>query len=345
MAQPNIVFLPGIFGSTIGTKVFGGGLDIEVWLTPGFAATAQLLQLQLAADGLSPGPLTWGIPWTAQSLYAVEYSPLGLYMRSRGWNVLDAPYDWRLSVLVSARNVLATIQAAFGQQPIIFVAHSMGGLVARAVYALLVQAGLGGQVAGIVTLGTPHFGSWDAVRGFFGLPYLYRVLLWAAGLLAPANPFYRPDFLDVILASWPGWYELLPWRDFGPLALADPATAQALYKAPTYIGGNRYISQAWLNAAAVTQDSLVNAFPPNLCRCIFGNGWRTPYEVNPPQALSGESGYLYNGAGDSQVPSSYAQLPFQPAIPVPVPHSKLPLDPKVWDAVRWSVQSLVGPGA
>lgn len=345
MPKPNIVYLPGIFGSLLGAPGLLPGGSYVVWITPFTALTGILLQLELAADGISPGPHTWGVPMGPVGLYAPAYGELAGYMTGRGWNVLTVPYDWRLSVLVSAKAVLAAVQAAFGQQPFIFVAHSMGGLVARAVYAYLVTAGLGQQVAGLVQLATPNFGSWEVQRGFFGLPDTYQLLKKAAGIIGPLNPFSRVDFLDLCLASWPGFYELCPWRDMGPLATNFPAVAQSLYSLATYAGGNPYVSQTWLNAAVQTQHTLQSAIPFGLVRTITGRGFYTADMTNPPNPLSTPAGYAYTGFGDGEVPADYAMLPGQPDTGVQFYHGDMPRTPKVWDAVTWSVQSLVGPGA
>lgn len=345
MAKPNIVFLPGIFGSMIGLSFGPKARGYFVWVSPEVALTGELLQLQLAADGVSPGPLTFGVPFQPLAMIRESYGPMIAWMQAQPWNVLTVPYDWRLSVRVSAQAVLATIQAAYGQQPIIFVCHSMGGLVARAVYALLVTAGLGQQVAGLVTMGTPHFGSWAIQRGFFGIEPFYTLLEKVAGLIGPWLPGYREDFLDAIVASWPGWYELAPWRDSGPLFISDPATAAALYQVGTYQGGNPYVRQDLLDAAAVTQDYLAPAIPFGKVFCIRGKNFVTAYEVNPPNPLSKLEGYKYTGGGDGTVPLDNATVASATNMDLQSLHGDMPLDQHVWAAVKWAVQALAGPGA
>jgi Lecithin:cholesterol acyltransferase len=335
MAKPNIVFLPGLFGSRLGVPALLFNPAIDFWPNPLFVATGIMLQLELAADGVSPGPHTRGIVMQPLGLVEWAYGPMDVWLRQQPWNVLSVPYDWRLSVRQSAIAVLAAIQAAYQQQPIVFVAHSMGCIVARTVYRLLLDAGFGAQVAGLVEMGAPNFGSWAIVRGFFGLEPFYAQLKSIAGLIGPYFASYRADFLDLIVASWPGWYELAPWRDSGPLALADPATAQALYQAATYSGGNPYVSQAWLNAAPITQDYLAPAIPFNHVVCIRGNGFVTANQRNVPNPLSQLNGYAYTNGGDGTMPLDYAT----------VFHGDMPRDPKVWAAVKWAVGSLVGPGA
>lgn len=345
MSAVNVVYLPGLFGSRLSLPPDFFGAVEDVW-PPGLNLfTGTLLQLQLGPDGLSPGPRTFGKAMAVRGLVGFEYSPLAAFMRGRGWNVLEAAYDWRVSVLVSGAAVLSALQGAFGSNPIVFVGHSMGGLVARACYGLMVNAGLGGQVLGIVTLGTPHFGSWDAVRGFFGLPQLYQALASGCGIFGLLFPGSRVPYLDAILASWPGWYELLPWRDSGPLATKDPATAQLLYQLSTYSSGNPFIVAGWLAAAVQTQHFLTPAIPFQRIVCIRGVNYRTPFELTPGVGLVTDAGYQYTGGGDGQVPSDYATVATAANVDRQVSHADLPRDTRIWPAVVWAVQSLVGPGA
>ncbi len=61
-------------------------------------------------------------------------------------------YNWKDSIRINGRVLFDSVQAAGLTNPVI-VAHSMGGLVARAYIAR------GGNVATLVALGTPHLGS------------------------------------------------------------------------------------------------------------------------------------------------------------------------------------------
>ncbi|MGH8977299.1 MAG: esterase/lipase family protein [Acidimicrobiia bacterium] len=84
-------------------------------------------------------------------------------------NLVQFPYDWRLSNRYNARELQRTVEPVlerFRSRPgneearLVFVAHSMGGLVAR--YYVDV---LGGHevTAKVVTLGTPHRGALNAL--------------------------------------------------------------------------------------------------------------------------------------------------------------------------------------
>jgi hypothetical protein len=83
-----------------------------------------------------------------------------------GENLLPFPYDWRLSCRYNARRLRDTVEPALGRWQdsaperraarVVFVCHSMGGLVARHYVECL-----GGHetTRRLITLGTPHRGS------------------------------------------------------------------------------------------------------------------------------------------------------------------------------------------
>jgi pimeloyl-ACP methyl ester carboxylesterase len=71
------------------------------------------------------------------------------------------PIDAYARVVESA---VRRVEAATGLPPLV-VAHSMGGLAARAWLRAHADEGAAGRVAGIVTIGTPHRGTWLASLG------------------------------------------------------------------------------------------------------------------------------------------------------------------------------------
>ena len=94
------------------------------------------------------------------------------------------------------------LEALTGQAPLV-VCHSMGGLVLRAWWRAQVQAGatpqaVSARVAGVITVGTPHRGTWLAR---FGLrPNVRQMRLdsdWLQALAAAETPAWRVRFLCV----------------------------------------------------------------------------------------------------------------------------------------------------
>ncbi|WP_367319188.1 hypothetical protein [Streptomyces sp. HUAS ZL42] len=128
---------------------------------------------------------------------------LGLSVRTG--NLLPFPYDWRLSVRLTARRLAARVEPALAAwrarsgnpgAKAVFVAHSMGGLVAR--YYLDVLGG-GAHARSLVTVGTPYRGSVNA------LDSLHRGVAPRLGRLSA--PFTR------LARSMPSLHQLLPtWR-------------------------------------------------------------------------------------------------------------------------------------
>ncbi len=93
-------------------------------------------------------------------------------------NLFTFPYDWRRDNETSAHSLqgkVEDVQQSSGVSRVDLVAHSMGGLVARAYIEAVGGALYNDTVDQLVTLGTPNSGSpeaylkWEAGEGFFTL--------------------------------------------------------------------------------------------------------------------------------------------------------------------------------
>jgi hypothetical protein len=194
MGYPHVVvFVPGIAGSRLSTP-------------PGPIRTAAPA---LAGDGLLLGAaMLPGVGGADLYGRCLDGLTAALELQA-GRNLITFPYDWRLDNRVSAGQLakrapdwLRAWREAGGpaNARLVFVAHAMGGLVAR--HAIEVQ-GLRELTAGLVTVGTPHRGAPKVLRALTGdLP----VLRYFPGLaeqlrrmpsvyqLLPVFPFLtRPD--------------------------------------------------------------------------------------------------------------------------------------------------------
>lgn len=221
-----VVVLPGVMGSELcdrdGHEVWGTsfGSLVKGVLTRGKAAK----RLQLPAGiGDSPAPDgvvatrllpdihvipgIWSVSigyqrmttWFHEAFEVVEAGHAG---PSQAANFVQFPYDWRLSNRVTALALQRTVEPVlerFRAQPghsdakVIFVAHSMGGLVAR--YFVDV---LGGHeiTRKVITLGTPHRGALNAL----------------ASLVNGVSKGFGPVKVDLsgLARSMPSLYQLLP---------------------------------------------------------------------------------------------------------------------------------------
>jgi pimeloyl-ACP methyl ester carboxylesterase len=114
-----------------------------------------------------------------------------------GFNVIVISLDWqtlsdgvrglyRMSEILSSVVLRLRKKTGMGKRPKVFlVAHSAGGLVARYYVQLL---GGSHYCDGLITLGTPHSGTWMAALGF-----LSHLILKARCLfqMLPISPFIR----------------------------------------------------------------------------------------------------------------------------------------------------------
>lgn len=195
MGEDLVVVIPGIMGSGLidrrGRRIWGGvGGAVEALRTLG----RSVKDLQLPPD-IGDGPARDGV--VASGLVGSFHAIPGIWTPVQGYSELmrflarprfglvedhegepDAPpgnlvsfaYDWRLSNRYSAERLKLRVETALdrwrrskperGDAKVLFVCHSMGGLVAR---WYLDRLG-GEEVArALVTLGTPHRGAAKSV--------------------------------------------------------------------------------------------------------------------------------------------------------------------------------------
>jgi hypothetical protein len=152
-SQPASVWLvPGIMGSQLGALRGPGQPADLIWLDPSDIERGDLVKLRL--DG----------PTVLLPLALVHHSYLRLWLRllAAGFDARVFLYDWRLDILQSGAALAAEL-AKLGKKAMI-VAHSLGGLVARAALT-----GPGAQlIERIVYLGTPNRGAAAAQLALLG---------------------------------------------------------------------------------------------------------------------------------------------------------------------------------
>lgn len=154
------------------------------------------------------------------------YGPLIEFL-ARSHQVEVFPYDWRLSVRAAAAKLAAKLEDWLPlierqRQPVHLVAHSMGGLVVR---AMIADGGRGTAVwrrilelpnSRFMMLGTPNLGSHEAVRWLTG----YNPTQAKVSLL---DITHDTDEIIGIVNRFPGLLELLPFdpagRDFSQQAM------------------------------------------------------------------------------------------------------------------------------
>lgn len=156
----NIVFAPGVMGSTLQSEGLGG-----VWWLDMVFARDKLDQLRLREDGkgdidddadIKPGAVD------------VSYGPFrkAIATSKTFGGSIHFPYDWRKSLHCSADMLRERVLKTYDEyrKPVHLVGHSMGGLMIRT--ALMIHGDqLWPKVGQIVFIGTPHYGS-PSIAGY-----------------------------------------------------------------------------------------------------------------------------------------------------------------------------------
>lgn len=189
--QPIVFVLPGIMGSHLNVG------EREVWMR----------YLALLRGGL--GDLA---DVTAENVRPVAlvgdgYRELCEFLQNTH-EVIPFAYDWRRSVTAAAHLLIVELENALRrtQQPVRIIAHSMGGLVVRAMIAQApdlwdrICKRDGGR---LIMLGTPNRGSYDIVESLLGTAATVQKL----ALLDLTHDTAR--IVDII-SKFPGVLELLP---------------------------------------------------------------------------------------------------------------------------------------
>jgi pimeloyl-ACP methyl ester carboxylesterase len=286
-----VYLLPGIMGSQLGFVRDSQKPNDIVWLDPIDIQLGRLTELRFAA----------GSKAVALGAMSYTYLKLTLSLRKAGFDAVLLDYDWRRD-LATLGKVLAGRIAADGHENVAIVAHSMGGLVAR---AALTQAA-GRRVSQLVMLGTPNRGSVAAVQALRGTYSVVRKL-------AMLDHTHDAEFLaGQVFSSFPGLHELLPQGEgAGAIDLFDAAAWPASGPAP---------DAALLRAAATLPQRLAPA--DERFDIVIGCNRITATRV---AARDGDFEYEYTLRGDGTVPMELARLDGARHRYVACGHSDLPL--------------------
>ena len=240
-----VVVLPGILGSTLrqdGHLIWAPSAGSALRAITTFGASLQRLELpagigdEYPCDGVEPAGLMPDLHvlpgiWTAVKGYdqlLARLRRLGYCEPGRGapaGNLIPVAYDWRLSCRYNARRLGTIIEPALQQWQdqggpyadarVVFVCHSMGGLIAR---WYIEKCGGAEITRKLITLGTPYRGAARAL----------------GQLVNGAHPGLGPLRLDLtrFARSMPSLHQLLPEyaciQHDGDLAKTTSVTLPAL---------------------------------------------------------------------------------------------------------------------
>ena len=221
-----VVFLPGILGSTLsrdGVLVWGPSAGAALRVVKTFGGSLKQLRLpegvgdEHPGDGIEPVavmpdlhvlPGIWTVQLGYERLLSWLESAFGLVrVRADGppGNFLPVPYDWRLSNRYNGRRLKTLVEPAlerwrglggvYKDARVMFICHSMGGLVAR----WYIQREGGAEVTGkLITLGTPHRGALNSleqlINGVRKGPWPFRIDLTEFARSLPATYQLLPEY-------------------------------------------------------------------------------------------------------------------------------------------------------
>ncbi len=235
-----VIVLPGFYGSKLNLEAH----DELVWLDGERLLDGGSTMAALHFDPADPDRLVAGGILEEVSLIPgffrldVYRDFLNFLRNTLHLTVSEFSFDWRRSLLDSVEKLsrqIRTVLTQSGAAKVNLLAHSQGGLVARA--CLAQHPELADQVDWLITFGTPHHGMLETLQALLGQRPFY--LFSAADLMAAAR-------------TAPGAFELLPsnpaeklflWEGVSRSALdvpdwcATPAMQQLLAAARTVVGG------------------------------------------------------------------------------------------------------------
>jgi pimeloyl-ACP methyl ester carboxylesterase len=295
-----VYIVPGIMGSQLGIARAAPLPANLLWVDPVDIQHGGITRLAFPGEQIS-----------ACGVVLYNYLPLKLALEAAGFTVRFHDYDWRRDMTETGFELAQRIGKETARH-IYIVAHSMGGLLGR----VALQTPAGARITQLITLGTPHGGSFAPVLALRGVYPLVR-------RIAQLDPQRTAETLARdVFATFHSLYQMLPtpdarlnlfnarsWPSTGP-----QPNATLLDRAPFLkLGG---IDQRIVAVAGTGHDTVVNLV-----------------------MVQDEFFYRLERAGDGTVPTSRAVLPGCSAWYCDIAHSELPRSIQVREAV---IQLLLG---
>jgi pimeloyl-ACP methyl ester carboxylesterase len=204
-APQRVLIVPGMMGSRLCDAARRGaaphaGRPRLLWVDPLRIGAGHLTRLALPSRrAIRP-----------RGVLLFSYARLKLRLAIEGFDARFFAYDWRLGIDVLGAALAAAVAAA--RQPVILIAHSMGGLVARVAAQRLPRR----AVKRLIMLGAPHRGALAPVLALRGTyPFVRK--------LSRLDLMHSPENLAAeVFATFPGLYHLLPPERAIDFDLLDP---------------------------------------------------------------------------------------------------------------------------
>ncbi len=296
---PKVLVLPGILGSTLGIRK--SLRNDTIWLDPISIVAGDAAKLALGGTS---------------KIEALDVLPL-IYTKLKWrlwWYGFDAEYycyDWRKGVDELGKELKQYCDKLGSVQ---IVAHSMGGLVARAAVAAGATS-----IDRVVMLGTPNAGAFVPVQVFRATATTLRQVA-ALDLQHTAE-----QLVSDVFSTFPSFYHMLPF--------ADHYQAVNFYTQGTWPKDNLRPKRGLLTKAVEVQRALADPTLP-VFKMIAAYDQPTIVGVQRREQ-DGKVEFLYEqGRGDGTVPLDLAALPGMDTYYVTGTHNGITGDVRVGEAVR-----------
>jgi pimeloyl-ACP methyl ester carboxylesterase len=292
---PLVLILPGIMSSRLGRPVDAQFDDI-LWLDFESVALGRLSELSLATYRNDVGSL---------GIILTSYIALKLRLRILGFDARFFAYDWRKGLDELGASLAKELQR-LAPRRVHLVAHSMGGMVARAALKHSPQ-----NLGRVVMLGTPNQGSFVPVQIVRGVHSVVKKL-------AALDPVHsQAELARDVFGTFPGLTDLFPCEPGADLFCADawPET------------GNRPQANE-LSRGRATRAQL----PASYDDLVLVAGVDHPTVMG---ACAGEAGFEYHvtSKGDSMIPAASVWLPRTRIYYLAERHHRIPSNPLIASAV------------
>lgn len=332
----NVYIIPGFLTTELFTDP---SLTKKLWISYYELSLGRAGMMRLAPNGISPGPPD-GVPCFANAPDPTYWAaPMALLRAQLGHDFVLRPwgFDWRKDLYHHGQILASTIKVSnTPANPCTIVAHSTGGLVARAAWAELGNTGDQNLVRRIVTLGTPHQGTYIAPLVLTGeseyLNDLARINAWGQ-FVTIMDPLLTPPYeqlsrldLATIAATWPSLYQLFPVYGSAD-SVYDPYRSD-LFTASNW-DGLPVPSQTWLDVAKGSWASFLNSAasvpPPWVLTTVSGTGHGGTYKTITPSRIGHPDAFFDQGDGDGIVGVKSAEIPGSAVFTLSCRHTDLPL--------------------